>query len=103
MNTTDALLRPPMTQAELEARAHARAYEQRVHIFRVPGRPGVYITRSKSEPRERYSLVARDGIVACSCKGYEHRKVCKHSAALLNRLAREGTRMPSLGAEPAYM
>ena len=53
----------------------------------MPGRPGVYTTRSKTEPRRRYSLVARDGVVACNCRGYEYRKVCKHSSALLNRLA----------------
>src|SRR5579884_4026900 len=75
MNATQTAPRPHMTDAELEARAHARAYDQRVHIFSIPGRPGVYITRSKSDPRKRYSLVARDGIVACSCRGYEHRKV----------------------------
>ena len=78
-----------MTDAELEARAHGRAYDERVHIFAVPGRPGVYTARSKTEPRRRYSLVARDGIIACNCRGYEYRKVCKHSSALLNRLARE--------------
>ncbi|MHB8577846.1 MAG: SWIM zinc finger family protein [Dehalococcoidia bacterium] len=79
-----------MSQAELEARAHGRAYDQRVHIFSVPGRPGIYTTRSKSEPNRRYSLVAKDGVIACNCKAFEHRKTCKHSAALLNRLAREG-------------
>jgi hypothetical protein len=84
--------RPPMSLVEQQARAIARAHDERVHIFAVPGRPGVYVTRSKSNPSERYSLVALDGIVACSCKGYEHRKVCKHVAALENRLAREATR-----------
>jgi hypothetical protein len=78
-----------MTTAELQARALTRAYEQHVHIFSVPGRPGVYVTRSKSEPRERYNLVVDGDIVACSCKGYQYRECCKHSEALRNRLARE--------------
>jgi hypothetical protein len=78
-----------MTTAQLQARALTRAYEQHVHIFSVPGRPGVYVTRSKSEPRERYNLVVDGDIVACSCKGYEYRACCKHSEALRNRLARE--------------
>lgn len=84
----------PMTVAEQEARATARAREQHVHIFAVPGRPGVYTTKSKSDPTERYSLVAKDGIIACSCKGFEYRKVCKHVEALKNRLARETVRTP---------
>lgn len=81
--------RTPMTDAEKEARARRRAREQRVHIFVVPGRPGVYTTKSKSDPTERYDLVARDGVIACSCPGYEHHKVCKHAEALKSRLARE--------------
>jgi hypothetical protein len=81
-----------MMQLELEARAHQRAYDQRVHIFSVPGREGVYVTRSKSLPRVRYSLFARDGEVACSCAGFAYRGSCKHSEALKNRLAREASR-----------
>jgi hypothetical protein len=81
-----------MMQIELDARAHQRAYEQRVHIFAVPGRPGVYTTRSKSEPRVRYSLFANGDDVACSCAGFSFRQSCKHSEALKNRLGREATR-----------
>ncbi len=81
-----------MTAAELEARAHARAHSEHVHIFIVPGRPGVYTTRSKSDPSERYSMVSRDGMEACSCKGFEYRASCKHIEALRNRLAREAGR-----------
>jgi hypothetical protein len=78
-----------MTTAELQARALARASDQHVHIFSVPGRPGVYVTRSKSDPRARYNLVVDGDEVACSCSGYHHRASCKHSEALRNRLARE--------------
>ena len=42
--------RPPMSRLELEARASQRAHDERVHIFAVPGQPGVYRTSSKSEP-----------------------------------------------------
>jgi hypothetical protein len=82
-----------MSQVELTARAIARAREQRVHIRRT-ARPGVYVTCSKSEPGVKYTLVVGDGILACSCKGFEYRKSCKHSEALRNRLAREATRGP---------
>jgi hypothetical protein len=78
-----------MTEAEKEARARSRAREQHVHIFAVPGRPGVYTTKSKTDPAERYDLVARDGIIACSCRGFEYHKVCKHAEQLKSRLARE--------------
>jgi hypothetical protein len=81
-----------MTFAELQARAIQRAHDERVHIFRVPGRPGVYRTRSKSNPYRRHTLVARDGVEACSCRGFEYRKNCKHVEALRNRLAREAGR-----------
>src|SRR5438132_1186703 len=63
-----------MTMAELRARALTRAYDQRVHIFSVPGRPGVYVTRSKSEPHERYNLVVEEDAVACSCRGFQYRE-----------------------------
>ena len=77
------------TPVEQQARALQRAYDQRVHIFAVPGRLGVYITRSKSHPKMRYSLVARDGELACSCPGFAYRQSCKHAEGLRNRLARE--------------
>jgi len=78
-----------MTTAELKARAHQRAHDQRVHIFAVPGRTGYYTTKSKSDPAKRYSLVIVGGEVACSCPGWNARRSCKHSEALENRLARE--------------
>ena len=78
-----------MSGAELQARALARAHDERVHIFKVPGRPGVYFTRSKSEPCRRHSLVVKGDEVACSCRGYQYRQSCKHAEALRNRLARE--------------
>jgi hypothetical protein len=77
------------TPVEAQARALQRAYDQHVHIFSVPGRAGIYITRSKSEPGIRYSLIARDGEVACSCPGFAYRQQCKHAEGLRNRLARE--------------
>ncbi len=82
-------MRPRMTAAEQQARAIDRAHREHVHIFRVPGRPGVFRTASKSEPGERYSLVVQDGEEACSCRAFAYRKLCKHVEALRNRLARE--------------
>jgi hypothetical protein len=78
-----------MSLAEMEARAAQRAHDEHVHIFAVPGRPGVYQTTSKSEPGKKYTLVSKNGIEACSCRGYEYRRSCKHIEALRNRLARE--------------
>src|SRR4051794_34667496 len=87
--------RSPMCQAELEARAIARAREERVRI-RATARPGVYTTVSKSAPSKRYTLVSSDGVEACSCKGYEYRRSCKHVEALRNRLARKVATRPVL-------
>jgi hypothetical protein len=79
-----------MNQTTLEARAQQRAHTEHVHIFAVAGRPGCYVTKSKSDPSERYHLVAGpDGIVGCSCRGFEYRQSSKHADALKNRLGRE--------------
>jgi len=71
-----------MHPAELAARA----------IQRATDRVGVYTTCSRSEPGTRHTLVARDGVTACSCRGYEYRQSCKHVEGLRARLAREAKR-----------
>ncbi len=82
--------RPPLSREALEARALERARDEHIHIFQVPGRPGFYRTRSRSNPRERHSLVVGpDGIIGCSCDGFYYRESCKHVEQLKNRLARE--------------
>jgi hypothetical protein len=83
-----------MTTAELQARAHQRAYDQRIHIFAIRNRPGYYTARSRSEPGRRYTLVAIGSDIACSCPGFYYRRNCKHVEALRNRLAREGRYFP---------
>ena len=90
--------RPLITPEALEARALERARRQHIHIFRIPGRPGCYRTRSRSNPRERHSLVVGpDGGVACSCSGFYYRGSCKHAEQLKNRLAREALRTRRAG------
>lgn len=85
--------RPPMSRETLEARAMQRAHDQHVYIRAIPGQPGYYRTRSKSNPRERYFLVVGpDGILGCSCEGFTRRQSCKHASALQGRLAREAIR-----------
>lgn len=83
------LPRTKATTLDLDVRAAQRAHTEHVHIFAVPGLPGRYVTKSKSDTAERYALVACGGDVACSCKGYRYRHECKHAAALRARLARE--------------
>lgn len=97
--SVQATTRQPMTQVEMVARAIARAREEHVYI-RATARPGVYSTVSKSDPAQHYTLVAMDGVLGCSCKGFEYRKCCKHSEALKRRLARE-SRTPKAPANPA--
>ncbi len=83
-----------MTTAELQSRAHARAHDEHLYIRAVPNRPGYYTTRSRTDPRRRYTLVAIGSDIACSCPGFAYRRACKHVEALCNRLAREGRRFP---------
>ncbi|HZU75486.1 MAG TPA: hypothetical protein VFA70_01905, partial [Dehalococcoidia bacterium] len=68
----------------------------------MPGRPGISTTRSKSNPSERYTLVARDEMIACSCKGFGYRGVCKHAEQLKNRLARDEEHGDERVQEPAH-
>ncbi len=81
-----------MTTAELTARAADRARTEHVQIRAIAGRPGFYTTRSKTNRAEHYTLVDIDGGQACTCKGFEYRKSCKHVEALRNRLAREAVK-----------
>lgn len=86
-----------MTTAELQARAIARAHDEHIYIRKVTNRPGVYTALSRTNPHRRYTLVDRDGVQACTCKGFANRSSCKHVEGLRARLAREGRLMP---AEP---
>lgn len=88
-----------MTPAELQARAHARAFDDHLYIRAVPNRPGYYTVRSREAPGRRYSLVFQDGVIGCSCTGFYYRKSCKHEEALRNRLAREGRRVAKAPAQ----
>jgi hypothetical protein len=90
-----------MCREALQARAMQRAVEERVHIFAVPGRPNCYVVKSRSDPAERYHLVAGPGgVVGCSCKGFEYRQSCKHAEALLTRLARKQSRASQTASGP---
>jgi hypothetical protein len=92
-----------MSRETLQARAMHRAVDERVHIIAVPGRPNCYVVRSRSDPAERYHLVAGPGgVVGCSCKGFEYRQSCKHAEALMTRLGRERSRasQTAANAEP---
>ena len=81
--------RSPMTPETLSARAIQRAFDQRVRVFPLSGRPGCYVARSKTDPSIRYTLVVGpEGVIGCSCQGFAYRQSCKHAEALRNRLAR---------------
>lgn len=85
-----------MSAAELRARAHERAFDEHIYIRAAPNRPGYYTTRSRTDPRRRYTIVAIGNDVACSCRGFAYRRHCKHVEALCNRFAREGRPVPGL-------
>jgi hypothetical protein len=90
--TTPRAHRSPMTAPTLRARAIQRAFDEHVHVLAVPGLPGCYVTKSKTDPTVRHTLVADpDGTIGCSCRGFAYRQSCKHAEALRIRLAREAT------------
>jgi hypothetical protein len=82
-----------MTQAELDQRARQRSIDERLHTFKLAGRP-VYLVRSRqSEPGSMHEVTIdpRTGqIQDCSeCKGWLYRQSCTHSQAVVRRLERE--------------
>ena len=94
--------RLPISREALQARAIQRAHDQHTHIFALPGRPNCYVAKSRGNLTERYYLVAGpDGVVGCSCKGFEYRQSCKHAEALKTRLARQAVRAPDSDSSTA--
>lgn len=78
-----------MTIEQRQARAIQRASEQRAHVLAIAGRPGYFTVKSATDPSERYTVVAHNGIVECSCKAASYGKVCWHRIKVENRLIRE--------------
>ncbi len=72
---------------ELEQRARARAKAERLRIVKLAGEQR-YLARSRTvEPGAYFELtVSPWGHVRCSCPGFSYRSVCKHAAALHERL-----------------
>ncbi len=82
-----------MSAEALERRALARAKAERVRLVKLAGE-NRYLARSRTvEPGAYYELfVSVWGQVRCSCPGFSYRGVCKHAAALKDRLARAATK-----------
>jgi hypothetical protein len=83
-----------MNEQELEERARLRAIVERLHTFKLAGQP-LYLVRSRgTEPGSMHQVhISPDGVVDdCTCKSWEYRRVCTHSAAVTRRLNREAPR-----------
>jgi hypothetical protein len=82
-----------MTKAELDGRARQRSIDERLHTFKVVGRP-LYLVRSRhTEPGAMHEVridPQQRTIEHCTCKGWAYRASCTHSQAVLRRLEREG-------------
>jgi hypothetical protein len=79
-----------MTSEQISTRATDRAIAERLHTFKLTGRP-VYMVRSRTtEPGSMHHVhVHADTVQHCTCRGWEFRQSCTHAAAVTRRLERE--------------
>ncbi len=82
-----------MQPGELERRALERARAERVRIVKLAGEDR-YLARSRTvEPGAYYELtVSSWGSVRCTCPAFTFRGLCKHSAALHEKLSQRKAR-----------
>jgi hypothetical protein len=80
-----------ITRQELDSRARERAVSERLHTFKIAGQATYMVRSRETEPGAMHRVdVTADGTVArCSCKGWDYRRSCVHSAAVPRRLERE--------------
>jgi hypothetical protein len=80
-------IKPRHSIEELEQRALVRAKAERLRIVKLAGQDR-YLARSRTvEPGAYYELsVSPWGYVRCSCPGFIHSSICKHSVALKAKL-----------------
>jgi len=79
-----------MTAAEMNERARKRAISERLHTFKVAGRP-LYLVRSRqTEPGAMHEVTVspKGQILSCTCTGWFYRNSCTHSQAVLRRIER---------------
>ena len=76
-----------MTKTDPAEQALARARVERVRLVKMAGEQR-YLARSRTvEPGAYYELTVTPwGHVRCSCPGFTYRNLCKHSAALKEKL-----------------
>jgi len=79
-----------MSRQELDTRARERAVSEHLHTFKVVGED-LYLVRSRTtEPGAMHQVrTGVDGVVHCTCAGWEYRQSCTHAAAVTRRLERE--------------
>ncbi len=86
-----------MITTELDQRARTRSTG--VKTWKVAGQPLYFVRSLTTDPGAHHTVrTTIDGEIAeCSCKGWEYRRSCVHSQAVLKRLERDGIRK----AQPA--
>jgi hypothetical protein len=83
-----------MTTEQRTARAILKASQQRARVRPIQGRPGFFLVRSASDPKEHYVVAAHGGQVECSCKAAEYGNPCWHKVKTENYLIRQQGAVP---------
>jgi hypothetical protein len=78
-----------MTTTELDQRARTRSTG--VKTWKAAGQPFYFVRSLTTDPGAMHTVHVTVGgtIAECSCKGWEYRRSCIHSQAVLKRLERE--------------
>lgn len=92
-----------MSPAELDERARARSAD--VKTWKAAGEPFYFVRSLTTDPGAMHTVrVTVDGEIAeCTCKGWQYRRSCIHSQAVLKRLERERIRKTAPPAHEAIM
>jgi hypothetical protein len=78
-----------MTTQELDQRARARSTG--VKTWKAAGQPLYFVRSITTDPGAMHTVrvTVAGEIAECSCKGWDYRRSCVHSQAVLKRLERE--------------
>jgi hypothetical protein len=89
-----------MTTTELDQRARARSTG--VKTWKAAGQPLYFVRSLTTDPGAMHTVrvTVASEIAECSCKGWDFRRSCVHSQAVLKRLERDARKTPAADDAP---